>query len=103
MTLEQYNLLSANSRIGIKPIYEPTEELKDSKPIPYYSLPIKRLTKASSFMILDEVFYIVKKDYLGKSSRLYHVYRVEDKRLVTLGVDKESTIKLVKDRYHEYS
>ena len=54
-------------------------------------------------MILDEVFYIVKKDYLGKSSRLYHVYRVEDKRLVTLGVDKESTIKLVKDRYHEYS
>jgi len=78
---------------------EATKEVQLDK---YALFDIKRLTKANSFLILDETFYIAKKTPDGKASKIYHVYRVSDKRYVTPSPhDKEETIKLVKRKYFE--
>ena len=103
MKKSSFNLLSEKSKIGLSV----DSDSLDSKVIvqmdKYLSEPIKKLTKANSFMILDEVFYIVKKDYTGKASKIYHVYRVSDMRLVCPSVlDKEDTIKMVMDKYIDY-
>jgi len=103
MKADSFNLLSDNSRIGISV----DSDSLDSKVIvqvdKYLTEPIKRLTKANSFIVLDEVFYIVKKDYAGKASKIYHVYRVSDMRLVCPSVlDKEDTIKMVMNKYIDY-
>ena len=100
MKKSSFNLLSEKSKIGLSV----DSDSLDSKVIvqmdKYLSEPIKKLTKANSFMILDEVFYIVKKDYTGKASRLYHVYRASDRRLVCPSVlDKEGTIKMVMEKW----
>ena len=63
----------------------------------------KKLTKANSFMILDEVMIIRKKDYLGRSSKIFHIFRVSDGRLVTSVplADKDEVIKLVTRKYFD--
>lgn len=88
-------------KIGIKPKQNKLEDnFKDSCTRPLYAVfDIKRLTKANSFIILDEVFYIAKKLYNGKPSSIYHVYRVSDKRYVCPStLDKEKTIEMVTDK-----
>ncbi len=103
MKKSSFNLLSDNSRIGISVDSDSLEELEMVQVDKYLSEPIKRLTKANSFTVLDEVFYIVKKDYTGKASKIYHVYRVSDMRLVCPSVlDKEDTVKMVIDKYIDY-
>ena len=79
------------------------ESIKDDEPMSDYGrFEIKRLTKANSFMILDEQFYIAKKDCDGKSSRLYHVYRVFDMRHICPStLDKDETIRMVTRKYFE--
>ena len=102
MTRKQYNRLSDTGKIGIKPPDLPIEV----KPVTEFymdELP-KKLTKANSFLILDEVFVIRKKDYQNKASKIYHIFRVSDKRLVTSVPlkDKDEVIKLVTERYINY-
>lgn len=100
MKASQYNLMSKKSRIGISVDSDSLEGTFVDKTDKYLNEAPKRLTKANSFMILDEVFYIAKKDYSGKSSRLFHVYRVSDRRLVCPStLDKEETIAMVRDKY----
>jgi len=91
-------------KIGMKNIPTPLKNnYKDSSVRPLYGVfDIKRLTKANSFMILDEVFYIAKKSFDGKASKLFHVYRVSDKRYVCPSVlSKEETIEMVMNKYIE--
>ena len=103
MNKSQFNLLSEKSRIGISVDSDSLEDKVIVQVDKYLTEPIKKLTKANSFTVLDEVFYIVKKDYTGKASKLYHVYRVSDTRLVCPSVlDKEDTIKMVMDKYIDY-
>ena len=90
--------------IGLEPI---SESLQDTKVVEgnvwYAEFEIKRLTKANSFLVLDEVFYIAKKDYTGKATKIHHVYRVSDKRYVTPSTkSKEETIEMVRRKYFEY-
>ena len=89
--------------IGIEPIIESHEDTKEDECIPKYaSFDIKRLTTANSFVVIDEQFYIAKKLPDCKASKIYHVYRVSDKRYVCPSVhDKEETIKLVQRKYLE--
>ena len=103
MKKSSFNLLSEKSRIGISVDSDSLEDKVIVQVDKYLTEPIKKLTKANSFTVLDEVFYIVKKDYTGKASRLYHVYRASDRRLVCPSVlDKEDTIKMVMDKYIDY-
>ena len=91
--------------IGINPIaLEPTANDNDKRMQMYAKFDIKRLTKANSFLIMDEVFYIAKKDCNGKASKIYFVYRVSDKRLIAaVPKSKEDTINLIKRKYYEYA
>ncbi len=103
MTRERYNELSPTGKIGISiPLPVATE---DSNVNPEYFIDEKpnKLTRANSFMILDEVFIIRKKDYQGKASRLYHIFRQSDGRLVTSVpmTDKDKVISLVTRKYIE--
>jgi len=101
MKKSTFNLLSNNSRIGIRVDSDSLEDTKEVSLDKVYGLfEIKRLTKATSFMVMDEVFYIGKKNPNGKASKIYHVYRVSDKRYVCPSVlDKEETIRLVQRKY----
>ena len=102
MKKSSFNLLSEKSRVGLSVDSDSLDSIVVVQGDKYLTEPIKRLTKANSFMILDEVFYIAKKDYLGKASRLYHVYRASDRRLVCPSVlDKEDTIKMVMEKWIE--
>ena len=103
LTSSQYDTLDTKSKIGLSVDSDSLEATKEVQPNEWYAeFDIKRLTKATSFIILDETFYIAKKDYLGKASKIYHVYRVSDKRYITPSLlDKEETIKLVKRKYIE--
>lgn len=104
MDIDNYSRLSINSKIGISVDSDSLEDTKDVKAKTYASFEIKRLTKANSFIIIDEVFYLAKKNPLGKASSIYFVYRMEDMRLVTASPhDKEKTIELVKEKYNEVS
>lgn len=87
--------------IGISVDSDSLEAIEEVQVDKYALFDIKRLTKANSFMILDEVFYIAKKDYAGKASpRLYHVYRVSDKRYICPSTkSKEETIAMVIKKY----
>jgi len=87
--------------IGISVNSDSLEATKEVKPNEWYAeFEIKRLTKANSFIVLDEIFYIAKKQPSGKACRIYHVYRVSDMRYVTPSLhSKEETIKLVKRKY----
>ena len=103
MNSTQYNLLDAKSRIGISVDSDSLEDTSSSKGNYHYLEPFKRLTKANSFLVFDEMFYIGKKDYQGKATKIYHVYRVSDLRLVTSSPhSKDETIMLVKDKYDDY-
>jgi len=91
-------------KIGIKPKLPKLEDnYQDSCIRPLYAIfDIKRLTKANSFNVLDEVFYIAKKSFDGKPSKIYHVYRVSDKRYICPSVlSKEETIDMVINKYIE--
>ena len=100
MKKSQFNLLSEKSKIGISVDSDSLDSTAIVQVDKYLTEPIKKLTKANSFTVLDEVFYIVKKDYTGKASRLYHVYRASDRRLVCPSVlDKEGTIKMVMEKW----
>ena len=92
--------------IGLDPIVKPlVDNYIDSSILPIYAqFEVKRITKANSFMVLDEVFYIAKKKPDGKAdSVLYHVYRMSDMRYVCPSYrDKASTIEMVQRKYHEY-
>ena len=87
--------------IGISVDSDSLEAIEEVQTDKYALFDIKRLTKANSFMILDEVFYIAKKDPSGKPSpRLYHVYRMSDKMYVCPSTkSKEETIAMVIKKY----
>ena len=89
--------------IGIRVNSDSLEATEGTKGIPKYAeFEIKRLTKANSFLIVDEMFYIAKKRPDGKACSIHHVYRVSDKRYVTPSPHtKEETIELVKRKYIE--
>ena len=88
-------------KIGIAPPTDKVEEVVTQEDRYYHERP-KRLTKANSFMVLDEVMYIVKKEPTGKASVLYHTYRVSDLRYVCPStLSKEDTIKMVRRKYNE--
>ena len=97
MTVENYNKLSVKSRIGISAI-DTSSTSNDNSSVEYFidELP-KKLSKANSFMIIDEVFIIRKKDYQGKATKIYHVFRHSDGRLVCSVPldDKDEVVKLV--------
>jgi len=76
------------------------EDVIDVEVDKYATFDIKRLTKASSFIASGEVMYIAKKEPNGKSSKIYHCYRVSDKRYVCpLPMSKEDGILLVQRKY----
>ena len=87
--------------IGISVNSDSLEATKEVKPNEWYAeFTVARLTKANSFIVLDEIFYIAKKQPSGKACRIYHVYRVSDMRYVCPSVlDKEETVKMVKRKY----
>ena len=89
--------------IGIRVSSDSLEATESVEGIPKYAeFEIKRLTKANSFLIVDEMFYIAKKSPDGKASRIHHVYRVDDKRYITPSPrTKEETIEYVKRKYIE--
>lgn len=88
--------------IGISVSSDSLEETKEVQGDVYATFEVKRLTKASSFIIIDEVFYIAKKKPDGKASSIYFVYRVSDMRLVVASPhSKEKTIELVREKYYE--
>ena len=89
--------------IGLEDTPKSLQATEDDKPMLGYALfDIKRLTKSNSFIILDESFYIAKKDINGKPCNTYQVYRVEDKRhICSSALDKEETINYVKRMYFE--
>jgi len=101
MNLTSRVKLSQKSLIGLSVDSDGLLDTKDTRGNEWYAeFEMKRLTKVNSFLIVDEVFYIAKKDCHGKASRIYHVYRVSDKRYVTPSVhSKEDTIKIVKRKY----
>ena len=102
MNALMYSRLSETSRIGISVDSDSLEAPETLNGYKYLSEPIKKLTKANSFSILDEIFYIVKKDFKGKANRHYHVYRMSDMMLIVAPpLSKEDTIKLVMERYIE--
>jgi len=102
MTRKQYNRLSDTGKIGIKPPDLPIEV----KPVTEFymdEIP-KKLTKANSFLILDEVFVISRKDYNGRSKKVYFIYRASDGRLMCAIPldDKNECIKLATKKYLDY-
>ena len=102
MTKSNFNKLSVLGRIGISITEDAVEATEDVCATKYAQFDIKRLTKATSFLAGDSVMYIVKKDYLGKASVLYHVYRVADKRYVCpSALSKEETIRMVQRKYND--
>jgi len=88
--------------IGISVSSDSLEAPKEVEPNEWYAeFEIKRLTRSNSFIIIDETFYIAKKDYKGKASKIYHVYRVSDLRYICPSVlSKEETIEMVKMKYN---
>jgi len=90
-------------KVGLRDKVILEDNIEDSCIRPIYAIfDIKRLTKANSFTVLDDVFYIAKKLFNGKPSKIYHVYRVIDKRYVCPStLDKEETIKMVMNKYIE--
>jgi len=88
--------------IGIRVNSDSLKATKEVKVYDYATFDIKRLTRANSFIIIDETFYIAKKACDGKASRLYHIYRVSDKRHITaIPKSKEESIEIVKRKYCE--
>jgi len=99
------NKYSDRGMIGITPIAPKlVDNITDSSILPRYAeFEIKRLTKASSFMIGDEVIYVCKKSPNGKPSKLYNFYRMSDKRYICPSVlDKLEAIKMVTIKYIKY-
>jgi len=102
MKQEMYSRLSDKSSIGISVDSDSLEAPEVDNLSKYTTHDIKRLTKANSFLIIDEVFHIGKKEPNGKASMLYHVTRMRDKRYVCPSVlSKEDTIEMVKRKYFE--
>ena len=96
-----FNKLSDKSRVGIKPTLEATEATDTTQA--YAEFEIKRLTRSSSFMAHGETFYIGKKNPQGKATKIYHVYRVSDKKYVCPSVlEKEETIMYVMSKYGDW-
>ena len=103
MTRERYNELSPTGKIGIRVPSDSLEAPEEVCLMKYAEFDIKRLTKTTSFLAGDETMYIVKKDYKGKASVLFHVYRVSDKRYVCpSALSKEDTIKMVQRKYVDF-
>ena len=63
-----------------------------------YEPEIKRLTKTNSFVADGRVIYIVKKQYDGKSIKMYVAYDSSTKIQLVADHDKEEVIKFLQGK-----
>ena len=99
-----YSRLSEKSSIGISVDSDSLEAPEVDNLSKYTTHDIKRLTKANSFLIIDEVFHISKKAPDSKQDKyLYHVTRVSDMRYICpSALNKEDTIRMVTSKYPNF-
>jgi len=92
------------AHIGLSVDSDSLEDTKEVIPMSEYAeFDFPQLSKANSFLLIEEQFYIGKKQPSGKKGNIYYVYRVSDKRYICPSVlSKEDTIKMVTNIYMEY-
>ena len=100
-----FNLLRQTSygMIGVESPTETPDSNNDKVDDVFATFEIKRLTKANSFIVIDETFYIAKKLPDGKPASTYLVYRISDMRLIaSSSKPKDETISIVQRKYYQY-
>ena len=59
----------------------------------------KRVMAKNKFTHLDVDFYILKKNYLGKPTKIFIAYRMNDWAVVTVGDSHDKIKQVIKDKY----
>jgi len=59
----------------------------------------KRVMAKNKFTLFGVDFYVLKKDYRGKPTKIFICYRMSDWVVVTVGDSHEKIKQIVKDRY----
>ena len=72
--------------------------MKDVEECWKYEPEIKRMTKTNSFIADGRVIYVVKKDYTGKTIRMYVAYDSSTKVQLCAHHDKDELIRFVQSQ-----